>query len=127
MGPSGETILDYSVFDALRAGFGKVVFVIRPDFEQAFKERVVARFAARTARALGPKARCWTVLNEPLVLVLGGYLDGWEPRFGLLELDRETLARRERPSARTFRRLASGYLGRPLPPRQPGATERSAP
>ncbi|MBK9091045.1 MAG: glycoside hydrolase family 1 protein [Holophagales bacterium] len=46
------------------------------------------------------------------------WLDGWEPRFGLLELDRETLARRERPSARTFRRLASGYLGRPLPSRQ---------
>jgi hypothetical protein len=52
MGPSGETILDYSVFDALRAGFGKVVFVIRPDFEQAFKERVVARFAARIPVAL---------------------------------------------------------------------------
>jgi CTP:molybdopterin cytidylyltransferase MocA len=32
MGPSGETILDYSVFDAIRAGFGKVVFIIRPDF-----------------------------------------------------------------------------------------------
>ncbi len=38
-----------------------------------------ARFAARTARALGPKARCWTVLNEPLVLVLGGFLDGQVP------------------------------------------------
>ncbi len=52
MGPSGETILDYSVFDALRAGFGKVVFVIRPDFEQAFRERVVARFAGRVATDL---------------------------------------------------------------------------
>lgn len=38
-----------------------------------------ARFAARTARAIGPKARCWTVLNEPFVLVLGGYLDGQVP------------------------------------------------
>jgi len=45
MGPSGETILDYSVFDALRAGFGKVVFIIRPDFEKDFRERVAARFA----------------------------------------------------------------------------------
>jgi hypothetical protein len=47
MGPSGETILDYSVFDAVRAGFGKVVFVIRPDFEQDFRERVMSRFAGR--------------------------------------------------------------------------------
>lgn len=47
MGPSGETILDYSVFDALRAGFGKVVFIIRPDFEQDFREKVAAKFAGR--------------------------------------------------------------------------------
>lgn len=49
MGPSGETILDYSVFDAIRAGFGKVVFVIRPDFERDFRERVMGRFADRIA------------------------------------------------------------------------------
>ncbi len=47
MGPHGETILDYSVFDALRAGFGKVVFIIRPDFEQAFRENISAKFANR--------------------------------------------------------------------------------
>jgi UTP-glucose-1-phosphate uridylyltransferase len=47
MGPSGETILDYSVFDALRAGFGKVVFIIRPDFEQDFRERIATKFAGR--------------------------------------------------------------------------------
>ena len=47
MGPSGETILDYSVFDALRAGFGKVVFIIRPDFEQDFRQKVSAKFAGR--------------------------------------------------------------------------------
>ena len=47
MGPAGETILDYSVFDALRAGFGKVVFIIRPDFEQDFRERIAAKFAGR--------------------------------------------------------------------------------
>ncbi|MDR3365943.1 MAG: nucleotidyltransferase, partial [Prevotellaceae bacterium] len=33
VGPAGETIMDYSIFDAARAGFGKVVFVIRKDFE----------------------------------------------------------------------------------------------
>ncbi len=41
------------------------------------------------------------------------WLDGWGPRFGLLELDRETLERRPRPSTETFRRLAAAYLGRP--------------
>jgi hypothetical protein len=43
MGPCGETLLDYSVFDAKRAGFGRIVFVIRRDGEAAFRERVVAR------------------------------------------------------------------------------------
>lgn len=38
VGPSGETILEYSVYDAIRAGFGKVVFVIRKDIENDFKE-----------------------------------------------------------------------------------------
>jgi UTP-glucose-1-phosphate uridylyltransferase len=38
VGPSGETILEYSVYDAIRAGFGKVVFVIRKDIETDFKE-----------------------------------------------------------------------------------------
>lgn len=37
-GPHGETIIDYSIFDAIRSGFGKIVFVIRKDFEAAFKE-----------------------------------------------------------------------------------------
>jgi UTP-glucose-1-phosphate uridylyltransferase len=47
MGPGGETILDYSVFDAMRAGFGKVVFIIRPDFEAAFRDGVAAKFEDR--------------------------------------------------------------------------------
>ncbi len=44
VGPNGETIIDYSIFDALRAGFGRLVFIIRKDIEQAFKETVGARF-----------------------------------------------------------------------------------
>ncbi len=44
VGPSGETIMDYSVFDALRAGFGKIVFVIRKDFEQEFRDKVISRY-----------------------------------------------------------------------------------
>ncbi|MGN0869429.1 MAG: NDP-sugar synthase [Akkermansia sp.] len=47
MGPNGEVILDYSVYDAIRAGFGKVVFIIRKDFEEAFKTQVGARFAGK--------------------------------------------------------------------------------
>jgi len=49
VGPSGETILDYSVFDALRAGFGRVVFVIRRDFEAMFREKIGAKYAGRIA------------------------------------------------------------------------------
>jgi NDP-sugar pyrophosphorylase family protein len=45
MGPHGETVLDYSVFDAIRSGFGRVVFIIREDFAEAFKQTVGARFA----------------------------------------------------------------------------------
>ncbi len=44
LGPSGETIMDYSVYDALRAGFGKIVFVIRHDFEQDFREKVISKY-----------------------------------------------------------------------------------
>jgi len=49
VGPHGETILDYSVFDALRAGFTRVVFVIRRDFEELFREKVGAKYAGRLA------------------------------------------------------------------------------
>ncbi len=47
VGPSGETILDYAVFDAIRAGFGRVVFVIRKEFEEAFRAQVAAKYAGR--------------------------------------------------------------------------------
>ena len=49
VGPGGETIIDYSIYDALRAGFGKVVFVIRKDIEQVFKQAVGARFERHIA------------------------------------------------------------------------------
>jgi dTDP-glucose pyrophosphorylase len=47
MGPGGATVLDYSVYDALRGGFGKVVFVIREDFADAFKASVGSKFEER--------------------------------------------------------------------------------
>jgi len=43
VGPSGETIIDYSIYDAIRAGFGKIVFVVRRDIEEQIKERFVER------------------------------------------------------------------------------------
>ncbi|MCC7518931.1 MAG: nucleotidyltransferase [Verrucomicrobiae bacterium] len=49
VGPGGETILEYSVFDALRAGFGKVVFILRKDIEEAFRAAVGRRFEKRIA------------------------------------------------------------------------------
>ena len=47
VGPGGEAIIDYSIYDAMRAGFGKLVFVIRRDIEKAFREFVGARFEQR--------------------------------------------------------------------------------
>ncbi len=44
LGPNGETIMDYSIYDALQAGFGKVVFVIRKDFEEQFREKVLSKY-----------------------------------------------------------------------------------
>jgi UTP-glucose-1-phosphate uridylyltransferase len=47
VGPSGETIIDYSIYDAIRAGFGKIVFVIRRDIEDQVKERFVERLKGK--------------------------------------------------------------------------------
>ena len=47
VGPNGETILEYSVYDAIRAGFGKVVFVIRESFAESFKTRFESKLAGK--------------------------------------------------------------------------------
>lgn len=59
VGPSGEAILDYSVFDAARAGFGKVVFIIRKDFEAEFKEKVGAKY-----EGVIPVEYCYQDIND---------------------------------------------------------------
>lgn len=46
-GPGGETLMDYSVYDAIRAGFDRIVFVIRRDFEAVFREQVGSRYAGK--------------------------------------------------------------------------------
>ncbi|MEO6869132.1 MAG: sugar phosphate nucleotidyltransferase [Ginsengibacter sp.] len=48
-GPSGETIIDYSIFDAINSGFGKIVFIIRADFEKAFKDLFEPKLAGKIA------------------------------------------------------------------------------
>ena len=47
MGPNGETVLDYSVYDAIQAGFKRVVFIIREDFAPAFRKGIGARFEGK--------------------------------------------------------------------------------
>ena len=59
VGPSGEAILDYSVFDAERAGFGKVVFIIRKDFETEFREKVGAKY-----EGVLPVEYCFQDIND---------------------------------------------------------------
>jgi UTP-glucose-1-phosphate uridylyltransferase len=49
VGPSGEMLIDYAVYDAIRSGFGRVVFVIRHDFEEEFRHRIGGRYAGRIA------------------------------------------------------------------------------
>ena len=44
LGPNGETIMDYSIYDAIKAGFGKIVFVIRKDFEQDFRQKILCKY-----------------------------------------------------------------------------------
>ena len=47
LGPNGETMMDFSVFDALRAGFTRILFVIRKDFEAEFKEVIGKRYEGK--------------------------------------------------------------------------------
>ena len=44
LGPNGETIMDYSIYDAVKAGFGKIVFVIRKDFEEDFRNKILSKY-----------------------------------------------------------------------------------
>ena len=44
LGPQGQSIMDYSIYDAIEAGFGRIVWVIRRDFEQQFREQILAKY-----------------------------------------------------------------------------------
>ena len=103
IGPSGETIIDYSVYDAIKAGFTKVVFIIRKDFEQEFKSKITDKyegqiqveFAFQDLNDLPDEFRCpegrekpWgtghailsarNVINEPFIAINGDDFYGRE-------------------------------------------------
>jgi NDP-sugar pyrophosphorylase family protein len=48
-GPSGETIMEYSIYDAIKAGFGKVIFIIREEFAESFKAVIEPKLAGKIA------------------------------------------------------------------------------
>lgn len=58
IGPNGEILMEYSVFDALRAGFTKVVFIIKPEMRELMEELVGKRLAERKRRT----AKCRSLL-----------------------------------------------------------------
>ncbi len=49
LGPKGETIMEYSIYDAINAGFGKLVYVIRKDFEKDFREKIISKYESKIA------------------------------------------------------------------------------
>lgn len=63
LGPHGETIMDYSIYDAINAGFGKLVFVIRKDFEEDFRRIVLSKYEGHIPCELVSRAstRCLRV------------------------------------------------------------------
>ena len=76
IGPGGETVLDYAVFDALRTGFTRVLFVIRRDFEVLFREKIGHRYAGRAA-VDGAAGGVFGV-----ALAAGAFLAGFRPAVG---------------------------------------------
>lgn len=59
LGPNGETIMDYSIYDAIQAGFGKVVFVIRKVFEDDFRKKILSKYESRI-----PVEVCFQDIND---------------------------------------------------------------
>lgn len=59
LGPNGETIMDYSIYDAIQAGFGKIVFVIRKDFEHEFRDKVLSKYEGHI-----PAELCFQALDK---------------------------------------------------------------
>ena len=59
LGPNGETIMDYSIYDAIQAGFGKIVWVIRKDFEEQFRTQILSKYEGQV-----PCELCFQALDS---------------------------------------------------------------
>lgn len=59
LGPNGETIMDYSIYDAIKSGFGKIVFVIRKDFEDEFRNKILSKYEGHI-----PAELCFQALDK---------------------------------------------------------------
>ena len=59
LGPNGETIMDYSIYDAIQAGFGKIVWVIRRDFEDQFRNQILKKYEGHI-----PCELCFQALDD---------------------------------------------------------------
>ena len=59
LGPNGETIMDYSIYDAIQAGFGKIVWVIRRDFEDQFRNQILKKYEGHV-----PCELCFQALDD---------------------------------------------------------------
>ena len=103
VGPNGETIIDYSVFDAIKSGFTKIVFIIRKDFKDQFKEKIINKYNNKiktelvyqdlddlpgSYKAPSDRVKPWgtgqainaarTRINEPFVVINGDDFYGLE-------------------------------------------------
>ena len=58
LGPSGETIIDYSIHDAVEAGFGKVVYIVREAFREQFEQNVREKYPTSPALTASPSSSC---------------------------------------------------------------------
>jgi len=63
-GPGGETIMDYSIYDAIRAGFGKIVFIIRKNFEEDFRKIFEPKLKGRIA---------FEYVHQEMDMFIGGF------------------------------------------------------
>ncbi len=59
LGPQGQSIMDYSIYDAIQAGFGKIVWVIRKDFEEQFRTQILAKYEGQV-----PCELCFQALDS---------------------------------------------------------------
>jgi NDP-sugar pyrophosphorylase family protein len=82
-GKSGEVLLDYSVYDALRSGFGKVVFIIRHELEKDFKELVLRRMEAAVSFSLAYQ-ELDSLIPPDILALSGGRTKPWGTAHALL-------------------------------------------